>query len=491
MRFSHSLIIKVFLCSFLTLCSILPKVQGDDDVESFLVENLSPLEDGVDKVELTGGKTPFIIGGETVTSGEFPWFTMLLQEIEGKLYFACGATLIAQQYVLTAAHCIKEDTVYGGVWVGALSNVSGSGNGGQYSELIRIEKFIKHPNYDADVFDNDFALIKLQLSSGVTPAKLDTASVSDSYKTGKELTAVGFGCTDSTQPKWELTLRKVELKYLDYDACTSFPTSLFPEASITDNMMCASDDDKSLCNGDSGSALYDEQNKIVVGVASWGRLTPFNPKLFPSIFARVSAQFDSWIKSTVCDEISDFDSGKTSLCTTSTTAPTPSPPTPYPTTEPPTAYPTSSDTESPTIKPSAYPTISPVANPKPTKPSPGGGTKTHKPTICEMEYQVALMTDEYGAETSWEIVSYQTGEVAASSSSKGSGSYPNSKSIVESGCLPSNCYIFTIKDSFGDGLCCEHGSGSYYLFVNDNLIAQGGSFKTREKSLFGTCRPVE
>jgi hypothetical protein len=43
------------------------------------------------------------------------------------------------------------------------------------------------------------------------------------------------------------------------------------------------------CPGDSGSALYDEQNEIVVGVASFG-VEPFNDPRYPSVFARISAQ---------------------------------------------------------------------------------------------------------------------------------------------------------------------------------------------------------
>eukprot|EP00551_Chaetoceros_affinis_P006398 CAMPEP_0203682980 /NCGR_PEP_ID=MMETSP0090-20130426/47282_1 /ASSEMBLY_ACC=CAM_ASM_001088 /TAXON_ID=426623 /ORGANISM="Chaetoceros affinis, Strain CCMP159" /LENGTH=485 /DNA_ID=CAMNT_0050552101 /DNA_START=27 /DNA_END=1484 /DNA_ORIENTATION=+ len=484
MKLSPSFTTKVVLLgSFLVLfCAIVPKVQGDRDLENFLVENLSPLEDGVDKANIAGGMTPFIIGGENASSGSYPWYSMLLQQVNENLYFYCGATLISQTYLLTAAHCINDDIVYGGAWVGALSNVQGSNNLNQYSELIRIDKSIRHPNYVDGNLDHDYALIKLKLSSSIKPAKLDTTSASTSYKTGKKLTALGFGCIDPTDKKWELELREVELLYRDYDDCTKYPPSLYPKSSITDNMMCATDDNKSLCNGDSGSALYDEENDMVTGIASFGRLDPFNPTVFPSVFARVSAQFESWIQPTVCDGMSDFDLGKPLLCITTTP-----PPTQYPT-----AYltlsPSSSPSHRPSAKPVAKPTISPVANPKPSPPSSGGGTKTHQPTICKMEYKLALLTDIYGAETSWEIVSFQTGELVASSHA---GGYSNSVSILESGCLPLNCYMFTIKDSFGDGLCCDHGDGSYFLFVNDNLIVNGGNFKKRETTLFGTCRPVE
>jgi len=288
-------------------------------------------------------------------------------------------------------------------------------------------------------------------------------------------------------------LREVELSYLNNEECTTFPKSLHPKSSITDNMMCATDAGKSLCSGDSGSALFDEENKIVTGLASWGRLEPFQPTIFPSVFARVSAQFDSWIKPTICNEFTDFDSSKPSFCVT-TASPTVSPtvsPTKY-ITKTPSGRPTRQPTANPTISPTKAPAKAPVPEPaptKPTKPSTPSGTKTHQPTICEMEYQLALVTDEFGYEISWEIAYYETGEVVAASAD--SKKYPNSSTISETGCLPFNCYIFTIKDSFGDGLCCGHGNGSYFLFVNDVLMGKGGSFKTREKTLFGTCRAIE
>jgi hypothetical protein len=103
-----------------------------------------------------------------------------------------------------------------------------------------------------------------------------------------------------------------------------------------------------------------------------------------------------------------------------------------------------------------------------------------------MTYDLTINTDEYGEETSWKITTFQTNEEVA----KGKD-YASSSTITESGCIPFNCYMFTIKDTFGDGLCCEHGNGSYSLSVNGVVVGSGGDeFKTRERVLFGTCRPI-
>ena len=41
-------------------------------------------------------------------------------------------------------------------------------------------------------------------------------------------------------------------------------------------------------------------------------------------------------------------------------------------------------------------------------------------------------------------------------------------------CVPdTNCYIFTISDSWGDGICCGYGNGSYTISVDGNNVAVG------------------
>ena len=47
--------------------------------------------------------------------------------------------------------------------------------------------------------------------------------------------------------------------------------------------------------------------------------------------------------------------------------------------------------------------------------------------------------------------------------------------------MDSGCYRFTIYDSYGDGICCSYGNGSYDLFDDDGiLIANGGDFGSSE-----------
>lgn len=48
--------------------------------------------------------------------------------------------------------------------------------------------------------------------------------------------------------------------------------------------------------------------------------------------------------------------------------------------------------------------------------------------------------------------------------------------VVESLCSDVDCYEFEIFDSFGDGICCGLGNGSYSLIdVGGNILASGGA----------------
>ena len=58
-------------------------------------------------------------------------------------------------------------------------------------------------------------------------------------------------------------------------------------------------------------------------------------------------------------------------------------------------------------------------------------------------------------------------------------------------CLEGGRYSFTIRDRAGDGLCCGSGrEGSYKIFVNGEVVAQGGQFGKAETKLFSIRDPT-
>ena len=91
--------------------------------------------------------------------------------------------------------------------------------------------------------------------------------------------------------------------------------------------------------------------------------------------------------------------------------------------------------------------------------------------------------DDYPAETSWDIKD-NSGNVVFSGGTY--GSQAKRSTLVLSNCLPAGCYTFTMKDSYGDGMCCSYGSGSYSLTQDSNgsSLASGASFTSTDATNF-------
>ena len=136
---------------------------------------------------------PRIVGGELVTAGTYPWFTMLLYMQNGnERRQTCGGSLVAPEFVLTANHCVDAGLRNNGaVRVGAFKAPFKQGNnGGQDVEFFLVDRVFEHPQYNSVTENNDFTLLKLKGRSSMTPVPLDLENVSNSYATGMLLKKV-------------------------------------------------------------------------------------------------------------------------------------------------------------------------------------------------------------------------------------------------------------------------------------------------------------
>ena len=96
--------------------------------------------------------------------------------------------------------------------------------------------------------------------------------------------------------------------------------------------------------------------------------------------------------------------------------------------------------------------------------------------------QLVLNLDNYPEETSW-VITDAGGSTVASGGTY--GSEPDGSTLIINFCLPDGCYDFTINDSYGDGICCGYGNGSYSLNdVDGNVLASGGDFGSSETTNF-------
>lgn len=92
--------------------------------------------------------------------------------------------------------------------------------------------------------------------------------------------------------------------------------------------------------------------------------------------------------------------------------------------------------------------------------------------------EINIVADQFPSETSWEL-STISGTILASGLSTG-----------QNVCVPNNaCLKFTIYDSYGDGICCGYGNGSYTVTYNGTVVGTGGQFTYEESVRFGACPP--
>jgi hypothetical protein len=96
---------------------------------------------------------------------------------------------------------------------------------------------------------------------------------------------------------------------------------------------------------------------------------------------------------------------------------------------------------------------------------------------------VTVNTDNYPRETSWELRTC-SGSVAFS----GSGYTSAGSTYSTSECVPdTSSYNFVIKDSWGDGICCSYGLGSYTVEFGGAIVASGGAFGSEESKSIGSA----
>jgi len=106
---------------------------------------------------------------------------------------------------------------------------------------------------------------------------------------------------------------------------------------------------------------------------------------------------------------------------------------------------------------------------------------TSAPTVCpSQQVAIHLTTDLYPGDTSWVITkASNNAEIMTKTFYSEENTF-----YVDEMCLPIDSYLFTIKDAYGDGICCAVGEGEYKLIVGDRIIKEGGKFNLDETTKF-------
>lgn len=193
---------------------------------------------------------PRIIGG-VATSTPQPWVASL--QYSGR--HGCGGSLIAPQWVVTAAHCLEDrqsnPAPPSSVRLGSLDNRSGGQN-------IPVAQTIKHPSWNGRVGSGyDIALIRLSSPvNGITPIKIGYNPSS-----GAGLRLFGWGDTSASGSSGTRYLKQLDTRVISPSNCTSYRTG---EICISESSSGSS------CYGDSGGPAITTGDGLLVGATSRG-----------------------------------------------------------------------------------------------------------------------------------------------------------------------------------------------------------------------------
>jgi len=231
-----------------------------------------------------------VVGGTAVPDGKYPFMAALLDVTQGSTEFDqqfCGGTLIDQNSVLTAAHCVEGmSATLLRITVGRTVLNSDQGR------KLHVSKIFVHPNYNDSTLARDAAVLRLSRSvSGISPIELATAAQNNLEKAGRSVTVAGWGSTSKGSPTYPNRMREAQVPIVsDSRAERVYDAILGPAGYIPPIMVAAGRvDKKSACYGDSGGPLFDRASGryIQIGITSFQarqRCTEY-----PTVYAEVNA----------------------------------------------------------------------------------------------------------------------------------------------------------------------------------------------------------
>uniref|UniRef100_A0A286Y5W4 Chymotrypsin C n=2 Tax=Cavia porcellus TaxID=10141 RepID=A0A286Y5W4_CAVPO len=233
-----------------------------------------------------------VVGGDDAVPHSWPWQISLQYLRDTEWRHTCGGTLISNQHVLTAAHCISKDLTYR-VALGKHDLTVEDEPG---SVIVGVDSIHVHERWFSLLVRNDIALIKLaepvELSETIQAACLPEKGyqLPDNYP----CYVTGWGRLWTNGPIADVLQQGLQ-PVVGHSTCSRWDYWGFQ---VTKNMVCAGGDGViSACNGDSGGPLNCQAENGVwqlQGIVSFGSSMGCNTVKKPAVFTRVSAYID-WI----------------------------------------------------------------------------------------------------------------------------------------------------------------------------------------------------
>ncbi|XP_013113109.1 trypsin 3A1 [Stomoxys calcitrans] len=231
-----------------------------------------------------------IVGGWETSITYFP-HQVSLQVVNRHI---CGGSIIAEDLVLTAAHCIGQvtNTEYYTVRAGSSFHFIGG-------IVAQVKAIVLHNNYNHT--KNDIALVKLlkplEFNAYIQPIRLLEENVT--IEKDQDLWVTGWGNQQSYIDQTSPILRYTFVHKISKEKC--YKSYKFM-TEIDENMFCAGVEKggRDSCQGDSGGPLItrsaNDNSLRLVGVVSFGKgCAEAN---YPGVYTRVQ-MYHQWLNSTI------------------------------------------------------------------------------------------------------------------------------------------------------------------------------------------------
>ena len=256
----------------------------------------------------TGSGLERIVGGRPAQPGAFPWMVALLNAAEPDPFVGqfCGGSLIAPEWVLTAAHCFFNDQGQQVVNARNLDLLLGTNRlqigAGQ---RIRAAQIVINPGYNPRVGQlggNDIALVRLSRPVALATLPLVQPNQASLTAPGTLATILGWGATfpravDQEPSGFALDLQQAEVPIVANEVCNA-PQSY--NGTILDTMLCAGFPQGGVdtCQADSGGPLIVPSGSgfALAGITSFGKGCA-QPNFY-GVYTRVSS-FVGFVQSVI------------------------------------------------------------------------------------------------------------------------------------------------------------------------------------------------
>ena len=252
------------------------------------------------------GQEERVVKGSDAISKQFPHQVLLKRTFANSKNSYCSGTIVNEQWILTAAHCLdghrkngrsfKVDVIAGDI------NLKPTENKNSSRQSVRAKTWHQHKDYTGKPpHKNDIALIKL--SRNLTFS--DFVQASNIIKEENQKSEAGSRCTVSGWGKNESLAQATVLQWVNVNRLTNEQCEkMFFEKgeNMHGGQICAGDVDPetSSCFGDSGGPLSCQNSANathVEGLVSWGAAEgEFG--CGPTVFTKVSF-YRSWMQETM------------------------------------------------------------------------------------------------------------------------------------------------------------------------------------------------